>query len=589
MFSKAVKAKMNQLKPIFTRKADCRDCYKCVRECPVKAIKIEDNSAGIVDELCIHCGRCVNVCPVGAKKVRNDVSTVQQLFDLGRDVILSLAPSWRVEFKGLHASQLIAAIKQLGFGEVAETAIGAQLVSEAVAKLIDHSGQGLFLSTACPVAVDLVCKYYPEYGKYLTEVASPLVAHTRFLKSLRGESCSVVFAGPCIAKKVESERFNEAISSALTFENLHEWFAEKSIDPKLIPVDESVNFFPYNAGEGGLYPVDGGMISGIRSGLQKENVEFMCFSGVEGIVTALHELKELPAGRQIFVELLACAGGCVNGPVMKRKEATILKRDRIVSAVAVMGSERHGNGEIDVSAKLSIPAIKRLRRPENLIRAALQRVGKTSSRDELNCGSCGYDSCRDFAEALLDGKAMENMCVSYMRKLASKKANALIKAMPAGVVIADAGMRIIECNRQFASIFGPDMEMVFDASPGMEGAQLDKIVPFHKVFRNVLVTGEDWVDHDIGYRDHQLNISVFSIEKGQVVGAVIQDIRVPHVRRDQVIRRVEEVIRRNLETVQKVAYLLGENASETELRLNNVLEAFGSSPEEVDGISQDYE
>ncbi len=588
MFLKAVKAQMNQLKPIFTRKSDCRDCYKCVRECPVKAIKIEDNSAGIVDELCIHCGRCVEVCPVGAKKVRNDISTVQQLFDLDRDVILSLAPSWRVEFKGLHASQLVGAIRQLGFSEVSETAIGAQLVSKAVAELIDNAGPGLFLSTACPVVVDLICKYYPQYAKYLTDVVSPLVAHTRLLKSIRGERCSVVFAGPCIAKKIESERFNEPVASALTFENLHDWFAERSIDPYQQPIDPAVDFYPHSAAEGGLYPVDGGMISGIKSNLHKKNVEFMCFSGIEGIIAALHDMTELPAERQIFVELLACAGGCVNGPVMKRHEAMIMKRDRIISEVAGI-VQKQKIASIDVSTQINVAAVRKTQRSESYIRAALQRVGKTGPRDELNCGSCGYDSCRDFAEALLDGKAMENMCVSYMRKLASKKANALIKAMPAGVVIVDAGMRIIECNRKFASIFGSDMEIVFDASPGMEGAQLDKIVPFHKVFRNVLVTGEDWVDHDISYREHQLNISVFSIEKGQVVGAVIQDIRVPHVRRDQVIRRVEEVIRRNLETVQKVAYLLGENASETELRLNNVLEAFGSSPEEINGISQDYE
>ncbi|HNX75228.1 MAG TPA: [Fe-Fe] hydrogenase large subunit C-terminal domain-containing protein [Candidatus Rifleibacterium sp.] len=580
---------MNQLKPVFTRKADCRDCYKCVRECPVKAIKIEDNSACIVDELCIHCGRCVEVCPVGAKKVRNDVPTVKQLIELGKQVILSLAPSWRAEFRGLHASQLIASIRQLGFSQVSETAIGAQMVSQAVAELIDSSDQNLFISTACPTVVELIFKYYPEYSHYFTPVASPLVAHTRYLKAIAGENSCVAFAGPCIAKKVESERFNETISSALTFENLHDWFHEAGLNPEHFPIDASIDFFPKAACEGGLYPIDGGMISGIKSRLKKTDVEFMCFSGIEGIIAALRELDHLSAGRQIFLELLACGGGCVNGPVMKRREATILKRDSIFSNVNRLAQFIDQIGQVNLSAHLSLNAVPKKQRAENVIRSALQRVGKTSSRDELNCGSCGYDSCRDFAEALLDGKAMENMCVSYMRKLASKKANALIKAMPAGVVIADAGLRVIECNRRFASIFGSDMELVFDASPGMEGAQLVKIVPFHKVFRNVLVTGEDWVDHDIAYKDHQLNISVFSIEKGQVIGAVIQDIRVPHVRRDQVVKRVEEVIRLNLETVQKIAYLLGENASETELRLNNVLEAFGSDPEEINGIPQNYE
>lgn len=579
---------MNQLKPVFTRKADCRDCYKCVRECPVKAIKIEDNSAGIVDELCIHCGRCVEICPVGAKKVRNDVPSVRQTIDLGKQVILSLAPSWRAEFKGLHHSQIIAAIRQLGFSQVSETAIGAQLVSQAVANLIDNSDDQLFFSTACPTVVDLICKYYPEYSSFFTPIVSPFIAHSRFLKELSDDNCGIAFAGPCIAKKVEAERFSENVTGALTFENLQEWLNDAQIDPYQLPISNNIRFYPYDAAEGGLYPMDGGMISGIKTRLKKQNVEFMCFSGIEGIITALRELDHLPAGRQIFIELLACGGGCINGPVMKRREATIVKRDSIFSNVNHELSEAVTNN-ITIAAKINIQPVQKRQHSDNVVRAALQRIGKTSIRDELNCGSCGYDSCRDFAEALLDGKAMENMCVSYMRKLASKKANALIKAMPAGVVIADANLRIIECNRRFAGIFGTDMEMVFDASPGMEGAQLTKIVPFHKFFRNVLVTGEDWIDHDINYKDHQLNISVFSIEKGQVIGAVIQDIRVPHVRRDQVVRRVEEVIRMNLETVQKIAYLLGENASETELRLNNVLEAFGNAPEEINGISENYE
>lgn len=580
---------MNQLKPVFTQKANCQDCYKCVRECPVKAIKIEDNSACIVDELCIHCGRCVEVCPAGAKKVRNDVPRVRQLLELDRRVILSLAPSWRAEFKDLHSSQIIAAIRKLGFHEVSETALGAQMVSQAVAEIIDGSDQQLFLSTACPTVVDLIFKYYPQYAQYFTRVVSPLIAHTRYLKSLCGPDTAVAFAGPCVAKKIESERFNESLSCALTFENLQEWFNECSIDPGQFPIDPGLSFFPHQAAEGGLYPIDGGMISGIKARLHKSGVEFMCFSGIEGIVAALREIDRRPLNRQIFIELLACGGGCVNGPVMKHKDATIIKRDSIYGSVPrQLDTLNHISG-VNVSATLCIEAVVKRSHPEPVIRAALQRVGKTSSRDELNCGSCGYDSCRDFAEALLDGKAMENMCASYMRKLASKKANALIKAMPAGVVVVDSGMRIIECNRRFASIFGPEIELVFDASPGMEGAQMSKIVPFHKVFRKVLVTGEDWVDHDISFKEHQLNVSVFSIEKGQVVGAVIQDIRVPHVRRDQVVRRVEEVIRLNLETVQKIAYLLGENASETEIRLNNVLEAFGNQPEEISEFSENYD
>ena len=206
---------MNELKPIYTKKADCQDCYKCVRECPVKAIKIEDNSACIVDELCIHCGKCVLVCPSGAKKIRNDVAKVRQAIDMGRNVILSVAPSWRAEFVQLHSSQLISAIKKLGFSQVSETAIGAQMVSKGVADLIDSSDNKIFLSTACPTVVEMMYKYYPKFVAYFTPLVSPLAAHVKYLASISAPNTQFAFVGPCAAKKIEFDLFNENILAAV--------------------------------------------------------------------------------------------------------------------------------------------------------------------------------------------------------------------------------------------------------------------------------------------------------------------------------------------------------------------------------------
>jgi len=580
---------MNQLKPVFTKKADCQDCYKCIRECPVKAIRIEDNSACIIDELCIHCGRCVKICPVGAKQIRNDVPAARQILNLNEKSILSIAPSWRAEFRNIHSSQLIQALRKLGFAEISETALGAQIVSQAVADYIENHHQNLYLSTACPTVVDLICRYYPQYAAWLTPVISPMIAHVRALRQAAGSQLKVVFAGPCVSKKTESEMYAEPDICALTFRNLSQWLADEQIAPGTFAIDDNLSFFPGPATEGGLYPIDGGMIAGIKSRCRNSDIDYVCFSGIEGIISALREIEKTPPRRRIFIELLACPGGCINGPGMKTIDATLLKRDNIVSSVTTDISLNMVPQNLVTSASITARPIEKHRHSEAVIRTALQSIGKTISRDELNCGSCGYDSCRDFAEALLDGKAEENMCASYMRKLANNKANALIKAMPAGVVIVDADLRIIECNRRFASIFGSDCELVFDASPGMEGAQLSKIVPFFKVFRKVLITGEDWIDHDISVRNRQLNVSVFSIEKGRTIGAVIQDISVPHVRRDQVVKKVEEVIKLNLETVQKIAYLLGENASDTEIRLNTVLEAFGEQPEAKDEFPENYE
>ncbi len=572
---------MNELKPIYTQKTECQDCYKCVRECPVKAIKIEDNSACIIDELCVHCGKCVLVCPVGAKKIRNDVQRVKQYLNMGKKVILSIAPSWRAEFNNLPTYALIAALKKLGFAEVSETALGAQMVSSAVADLIEESEQPLFLSTACPTVVEMMYKYYPQYTKYFTPVLSPMVAHAKYLAEVGEPDTLIAFVGPCAAKKIEIELYGKSIVAVLTFDNLHKWFEEQGIDPYSFKTEEEENkeFYPFNALDGGLYPLDGGMIPGIRGRLKTKEIEFMNFSGLEGIMDAMHDIDKMESDKQIFIELLACEGGCINGPAMKAKKATVFKRDNVYRNVDSNIDSRPLLYDLKVDADIRIKPVEKSEYPEPVIRTALLRIGKQRVQDELNCSSCGYDSCRDFAVALLDGHAMENMCTSYMRKMASKKANALIKAIPAGVVIADSEMKVIECNKNFASIFGAEIEMIYNATPGMEGASLSKIIPFYKLFQKVLVTGEDIVDHDIAFNEHQLNVSIFSIEKEQVVGAVIQDIRVPHVRREQVVKRVEEVIRLNLETVQKIAYLLGENASETEIRLNNVLEAFNEEEE----------
>ena len=573
---------MNELMPVFTQKADCQDCYKCVRECPVKAIKIEDNSACIIDELCIHCGNCVQVCPAGAKKVRNDKERVGHLIQLGKKVVISLAPSWRAEFPGLHKSQMIEALKKLGVYKVSETALGAQEVSSHISSLINNNQGQIYLSSACPTVVELIYKYHPEYAKYVTPLLSPVIAHSMQLKKTFGEDIYVVFIGPCVSKKIEADNYSEYLNCALTFSDIHELFEEEHIVLEDLKINDAIDFEPNAAAEGGLYPVDGGMIAGVKAGCQKGKADFMSFSGINAITSALKEIDGYKSDKNLFVELMACPGGCVNGPLMKTQNATARKRTKIENSVEWEKQLVMRVPAIDISTKFQILAVEKTEHSETKISMALRRIGKVTLKDELNCGSCGYDSCREFAVALLDNKAQENMCASYMRKLASKQANALIKTMPSGVVIVNNNFKIIDSNRRFAKIFGPEIELVYEASPGLEGAGIEKIIPFHKVFKKVLATGEDWLDKDITVNDKKLNVSVFSIEKHQVVGAIIQDIQVPHVRRDQVVKRVEDVIKLNLETVQKIAYLLGENASETEIMLNGILDAFSKQPEKLE-------
>jgi len=203
-------------------------------------------------------------------------------------------------------------------------------------------------------------------------------------------------------------------------------------------------------------------------------------------------------------------------------------------------------------------------------------VGKYSADDELNCGGCGYDSCRDFAHALIAHNAERMMCATYTRKLAQKKANALLKKMPSAVVIVDENLKIIECNLNFVRLFSDeDAETV-----NLEGSALSAVIPFSYLFRRVLDSDEDIVGHDIRYQRSILNTSIFTIEPHAVMCGIFQDITKPIFQKEQIIGRAREVIQKNLKTVQQIAYLLGENAADSEIILNSIVRSF--SPEEVD-------
>jgi uncharacterized Fe-S cluster-containing protein len=223
------------------------------------------------------------------------------------------------------------------------------------------------------------------------------------------------------------------------------------------------------------------------------------------------------------------------------------------------------------------PAVEEGEFADRELRAALASVGKYRPDDELNCGGCGYVSCREFAAALLAGKAETTMCVSYMRKLAQNKANALIEAMPSGVIIVNADMSIVECNRRLAEIVGGDLPDIYDAKPGMEGADASRVMPFLvRHIRKVLDTGENIVGRDVRHEGAVYNLSVFIIEPGRIAGAVVQDVTAPAVHKDRVIRKAQEVIHKQMETVQKIAYLLGENAADSQVSLNAIIESFSA-------------
>ncbi len=586
---------MDRLQPVYTETATCRDCYKCVRECPVKAIRVAEGRASVVGELCVLCGHCVEVCPVGAKKVRSDVDRAKAIVGLKKRVLLSLAPSFASEFPGIEEGRLVAALRSLGFAAVSETALGADLVSQATARELEALGRApegrprVLVSTACPVVVDYIEKYRGELAGLLSTSCSPMLAHARFLKKEGAGGCAVVFAGPCVAKKREADGSGGTVDAAITFRGLRIWLEESGIDlsapgtslPGGREPQAEDRFTPGRASKGALYPVDGGMIASVKRAAPELEAHYVSCSGLVEIDRALDGIAEYRGEVPLFLELLACEGGCVNGPRAERRSGLVAKRLSVLEYARDAAEDCPAAGRgLDLDEERKAKPVVAEALPEERIREALRLVGKQRPEDELDCSGCGYDSCRAFAAAMLTGRAERTMCVSYTRDLAQKKADALVRAMPSGVVVVDAGLEIAECNANFAALLGPEAQAVYEAKPGMAGADLRKLAPFADLFAAVLAEGgPDYLDRDLRLGNRILHASVFSIESGAYAGGVFQDVTVPWIRRDRVVAQAKSVIDRNLRTVQKIAYLLGENAADTENILESLISSFSVESE----------
>ncbi len=562
------------LRPIYTEPESCQDCYKCIRECPVKAIRIENNKAYIMEERCVYCGHCTQVCPTGAKKVRDGLTRARLTLQKYPKVYLSLAPSYVSEFDDLSSSALVAAVKQLGFAGVSETALGAELVSARTDDFLSTAEKGIYISSACPVAVDYIRKYSGDYVQGVTPIVSPMLAHAKMLKSLYGEDIKVIFAGPCIAKKLEADRHADLIDVAITFKDLKDWFDKEGVVPESLS-DSEEKFVPYRSRMGALYPIEGGMLEGLHK--PEKSAFYMAFSDLPTIKDVLKNVKPDAYSGTIFLELLACKGGCVNGPAKLNNISPAIKRYEVINYLET-GNPQEDFAQLDLMEPI-VPDIQTNRQDytEEEIKQALATVGKTTPQDELNCSSCGYDSCRDFAVAMLEGRAEDNMCASYMRKIAHDKATVLLQKIPAGVVLVNTELNVVDMNQYCAQSLGNDVAEVYEACPGLAGAPLNKLCSFANLFKTVLTTGEEIKQRQVKDKNRMWLLSIYNIQPHRLVFGLLQDLEDPNVKKDWIIEKTKEVIKNHLSTVQQVAGLLGENAAFTDTTLKSVIEVYNKN------------
>lgn len=563
--------------PIFTIKNNCQDCYKCVRECPVKAIKIEDNSAQIVPDLCVACGKCYKICPVRAKQDRDDVTRAKNLIAKGEKVYVSLAPSWVAEFDNVSKEQLLTAIEKLGFAGVSETALGAEEVSAHLADFLSDKKDGIYLSTACPSFVEYVNKYLPDLSVNLTPVMSPLLAHCKIMRKEFGEDIKIVFVGPCIAKKFEADKNSSLLNLSISFRDLRRWLREKGINYHNIEPRKGVDFVYKHASKGRYYPIEGGMIETIKQYGKTDNVYMMQLTGLNNIKRELCTIKESLPDIPVFIECLACEGGCVSGPCTKINKSGFEKRTRVLKDAALENNANLTNKSHDIFKNYDKNPVVKKNYDEEQIKKVLELLGKHTIDDEINCNGCGYDNCRNFARAVLEGKAEIDMCVSHIKHIAQRKANALLKCIPSPIVIVNSKLSIIEYNEQFVQAFWRDEDHadIYDRN-SLIGANLRDFISFTNLFSASLDLGEDVKRENIKHNNSVYDVMVFNIEQKQVVGGVIADVTKVEIKREKIAEKAKEVIEKNLATVQQIACTLGEHMAETEVLLRSIAKDYSS-------------
>ena len=601
----------------------CELCYACVRACPVKAItvKVNQDYPYINPERCIGCGDCLRACAPGAIVYRNEKDLVKSLIDQG-DTAALIDPSISGEFDDItDYRKFVEMIRALGFKFVNETSFGVDIVARKYKELVEKEQGKYFISANCPAIVDYVEKYQPELIGNLAPIEPPMVAMAKIVREKYGEHLSTVFIGPCIDAKKDALRYDGLgkIDATITFVELRELFEEFSIDEKSVHYSD---FDPPLGYKGSLYPISQSFkeIGELKDELL--TTEMLTVDGGEPALNAVRTFDESINKIKHHFNLFYCKG-CLMGPGTSPNGNPIYRRSMVTSYSRKRLKDFDKKGwqkDIDHYMKLDCSRSyqkddQRLPKPrEEKVQEVLKLIGKGNTDHSAGCGACGYDSCRDFAESVANGLAKTDMCIQHslnnkkdyittLKKTNEKLSqtqkalkeseakareeqqksqeslettSAVLQELSAGVVVVDHKLKIVQSNKKFIEIMGDDAREINEIIPGLVGADLKSLLPyqFYNLFSYVLSNHQTIHNRDVHFNEELLNVTIFSIKKGKMVGGVIRDLQMPEVQKEEVVNRVSEVIDQNLELVQKIGFVLGEGAAKTEKMLNSIIEAY---------------
>ena len=544
------------------KEANCKNCYRCIRNCPVQAIAYADHQAHILDEACVVCGRCFVACPQNAKEIRNDVPRAKKLIASGHPVYASLAPSFVARYEGMTMRSMEKALQHLGFAGASETALGATVVKNQYDALLTAEEQDIIISSCCPSVTMLFQKHFPEALQYLAPVLSPMLVHCAMIKEEYPEA-KTVFIGPCIAKKVEAESCPGMVDCVLTFEDLSTWFEEAGITPEPFPETPGM-------GRARLFPASGGILKSMHCANNA-----YAYLAVDGVERCIHATRDILAGNmgKCFIEMSICSGGCINGPGMDTVHDTPLRSVIAINAYA-------GEKDFPVLAPACTLQAKPVKADykvkyvvaEKDILEVLRKTGKTNPENELNCGFCGYPTCRDKARAVVLGRADLSMCLPYLKEKAETFSGAIITNMPNAILVLDerlhvqqlneAALRLFKLSKQkellgqsVSGIMDPD---IFLEARDTEKSVLDRRAFFEDIHRHV----EQTVIYDANFHIYVAIIrDVTEMEKARCQKESM---------RNQTVLVADEVVAKQMRVVQEIASLLGETTAETKIALTRL-------------------
>ncbi|MCQ2506172.1 MAG: 4Fe-4S binding protein [Lachnospiraceae bacterium] len=546
------------------KKSNCKNCYKCIRHCPVKSIRFSGNQAHIIGNECILCGQCFVVCPQNAKQIVDETEKVKVMIQSG-PVWVSLAPSFVANYPGVGIEGMRKALLKLGFAGVEETAIGATIVKTEYEKMMADESRDILISSCCHSINLLIQKYFPKELPYLADTFSPMQAHCIEMKKNHPDA-KTVFIGPCVAKKDEADYYAGIVDSVLTYEELTEWLKAEHIElePDMDDTEESRARF---------FPTTGGVLKTMA-----ERMPGYTYIAIDGVENCIAALKEIEAGNihNCFIEMSSCVGSCVGGPVMEKHHHTPLNDYMSVAKYA-------GEKDFEVAQPESLqlrksfePIERRNGMPtDSEIDDILRRMGKNSKADELNCGSCGYNTCREKAVAIYHGKAEISMCLPYLKDKAESFSDVIFNNTPNALIVVNEFMEVQLINeaarklmniRYASDIMGTPIVRVLDPEPFIKVLDTKRAIRERKMY---LAEYKKYVEQSVVYDEtyHLIVCIMRDVTEAENEREKRESIR------NRTVETADKVVDKQMRIVQEIASLLGETAAETKIALTKLKES----------------